>query len=81
MAKIAIPVTQTVDAFEVNGKFYKFNGKVKTFLVPDIGKVTVEEAFENPELLATLVKTKSVLVEEIENALVVEETVPKNQAK
>lgn len=74
MSKITLRVTQEVDAFEVNGKLYRFVGKLKEFISPDFGRITVEEACEKPELLAELVQSKSVLVEEIPNATVVENT-------
>lgn len=76
MAKITIQVTQEVDAFEVNGKLYKFVGNLKEFIAPNLGKITVEQALDNRELLAELVKTNSTLIEEIENAEVVEPTKP-----
>ncbi len=76
MAKIAVKFTEEVDAFEVNEKMYRFVGKVKEFISPDYGRITVEEAFEKPDLLAELVKTKSTLIEEIVNAEVVEPTKP-----
>jgi hypothetical protein len=81
MAKIKMTITQDVDCFEVNGKHYKFKGKVAQFISPEHGKVTVEEAYQLPELLAELVKNKSDLIEEVNVAKEEEQPNPKTPEK
>jgi hypothetical protein len=62
MAKKTIAISQDIDCFEMDGKTYAFKGKK---FIYNSEKITVEQAFENAELLESLVKEKSDLIYEV----------------